>query len=248
MSIRLTQLVWKNKINLMPTEKFVLLFLAHCANDKNNCLCFPSVKTISENCNLSKRHTQRILRTLSELKIIQCVPQLTESNNQKSNIYIINTDVLSSEVGVTPASWGGDAGVMGGVTPMSPYNINDKELDNKETKGKKVESESSAAKNHPSSVLRSTAKLVIDFLRQKTGRNYRYAETTLKPIIQRLKEGITLEQCKQVIVRKHREWGSNKEMEKYLRPSTLFNKSNFYDKYLPEVVTADEKKNIMQAI
>jgi uncharacterized phage protein (TIGR02220 family) len=129
---------------------------------------------------------------------------------------------------------------------MRPYNKDYNSIDKKENNIK----ENSPPENqeHPSSVLRSTAKLVIDFLRMKTGRNYQYVDTTLKPIMQRLKEGITLDQCKQVIIRKHKEWGNNKEMEKYLRPSTLFNKSNFYDKYLPEIVSNEDKEKIKENI
>lgn len=246
MSIKLTQLVWNTEVNLMPSEKFVLVFLATCANDKNNYLCCPSINTITKRCNLSRSHVKRILHNLCAIDLIKKIPQKLEDNNFKSNHYVINEDILSGGGRFAHEPTPRFAHEPGVGSPMNPNNIRDNETIKKENNIKEIPP--SAPEQHLSSVLRITAKLVIDFLRQKTGRNYRYTETTLRPILQLLKEGVTLEQCKQVIVRKHRDWGSNKEMEKYLRPSTLFRKSNFYDKYLPEVVTEEERKNIMKAI
>lgn len=244
MSIRLTQLVWKSSINLLPTERLVLLFLSHCTNDKNNSLCFPSIKTISKSCNLSKRHVQRLLRNLEELNILQIMPQISYNNNQKSNIYSINVDALNIEGGVTSTSPPHDIHVTPPMTPMSPYKLNDNSIDKKENNIK--ESPTSVTEQHPSSVLRSTAKLVLSFLKEKSGREYREVDSNIRPIISLLKEGITLEQLKQVIVRKEKEWGNNKEMQKHLCVKTLFRKSNFYGKYLPELVTTKEMKKFMK--
>lgn len=82
---------------------------------------------------------------------------------------------------------------------------------------------------------RETAKKVIDFLNEKVGRNYRYSEPNLKLIIARLKSGATFIDCKQVIVKKRREWINDAKMNEYLRPATLFNATNF-EQYLGELV------------
>ena len=42
-----------------------------------------------------------------------------------------------------------------------------------------------------------------------------------------MKEGATLEKCKQVIDVKVAEWVKDKKMSEYLRPATLFNSTNF---------------------
>ena len=74
------------------------------------------------------------------------------------------------------------------------------------------------------------AKLVIDYLNQRTGKAFRYVDSNLKYISGRLKEGFTYEDCKKVIDVKVKEWMNN-DMAKYLTPETLFRPSNF-EKYI----------------
>lgn len=79
---------------------------------------------------------------------------------------------------------------------------------------------------------------VLDFLNAKTGRSFE-AKTpagtltgNAKLVIDRLKEGRSVQDCKGVIARKCRQWKGT-DMEKYTRPATLFSKSNF-DTYIGE--------------
>jgi uncharacterized phage protein (TIGR02220 family) len=78
------------------------------------------------------------------------------------------------------------------------------------------------------------ARDVLSFLNAKAGRNYRPTRVNLKFIEDRLKEGYTMEDCKQVVVRKCREWKGG-EMDQYLRPATLFNATKF-NQYAGELV------------
>ena len=55
-----------------------------------------------------------------------------------------------------------------------------------------------------------------------------------------LADGATVQDCKGVIARKVREWAPKPEMAPYLRPLTLFRKSNF-EQYLGERETADAR-------
>ena len=71
------------------------------------------------------------------------------------------------------------------------------------------------------------AREIIAFLNAKTGRNYRAVHANLNPICARLKEGATEVELRQVVAKKAREWGNDEVMEKYLRPKTLFNATNF---------------------
>lgn len=71
---------------------------------------------------------------------------------------------------------------------------------------------------------------IIQYLGQKTGIRYRGSKPALSNIRARLREGTTLDEAKLVIDYKVEEW-SDTEMEKYLRPSTLFRPSHF-DEYL----------------
>lgn len=79
---------------------------------------------------------------------------------------------------------------------------------------------------------------VMAYLNLQARRNYRAENPNGTPtagalvIAQRLKEGYTVDQCKDVIGIKSNQWMGN-EWDQYLNPQTLFRKSNF-DKYLAE--------------
>jgi len=63
---------------------------------------------------------------------------------------------------------------------------------------------------------------ILNFLNEKTGRNYQPVKSNLSMITARLKE-YSKTQLRQVIAKKCREWGTDEKMEQYLRPATLFN-------------------------
>lgn len=93
----------------------------------------------------------------------------------------------------------------GNVTPVTS-NATDKEEDKEKDKEKKKE----------------IYKTVIDRLNEKAGTNYRASsKATQSHINARLAEGYTLEDFFTVIDKKCAEWRGG-EMEKYLRPETLF--------------------------
>ena len=80
---------------------------------------------------------------------------------------------------------------------------------------------------------------VMSYLNLQARRNYRVENPNGTPtagalvIEKRLKEGYTVDQCKDVIGEKSNQWMGNEKMDIYLNPQTLFRKSNF-DKYLTE--------------
>lgn len=86
---------------------------------------------------------------------------------------------------------------------------------------------------------RAAAKRVLTFLNEKTGRNYQPVDANIRMIEARLKEGATETQCRQVIVRKRRDWNGDQKMEQYLRPATLFNQTKFAQ-YQGELVKPEE--------
>lgn len=66
-------------------------------------------------------------------------------------------------------------------------------------------------------------KEIIDYLNEKIGSQYRYkAKSTKDKIHARYSEGFTFDDFKAVIDFKHREWGNDPKMCKFLRPETLF--------------------------
>lgn len=68
------------------------------------------------------------------------------------------------------------------------------------------------------------AKDMLKVLNTMAGRDFRFVDTNIKPIIDRLKSGITRDQIHAMIGMKVREWKGT-DQDKYLRPATLFNKS-----------------------
>lgn len=68
---------------------------------------------------------------------------------------------------------------------------------------------------------------VLAFLNEKAGRRYQANRVNLGFIVSRLKDGATVGECRKVIAKKCREWGSDEKMSLYLRPATLFCARNF---------------------
>jgi len=76
---------------------------------------------------------------------------------------------------------------------------------------------------------------VILFLNENCGTKYKVSTNATKNLIKaKLKEGFTLEDIKEVITIKKNEWLGT-EMEKYLRPQTLF--GNKFESYLNQSTT-----------
>ncbi|MEK4030840.1 conserved phage C-terminal domain-containing protein [Pseudobacillus sp. FSL P4-0506] len=64
---------------------------------------------------------------------------------------------------------------------------------------------------------------IVDYLNEKAGTNFKSTTQKTQSLIKaRFKEGFTLNDFKKVIDIKTAEWLNNKEMNRYLRPETLF--------------------------
>jgi len=99
----------------------------------------------------------------------------------------------------------------------------------KETKGKKEEYK--------------TADAALDYLNEKSGRSYKHTDTNRRHVLARLHDGFTLEDCKRVVDIKVDEWKGG-EMDKYLRPETLFGTK--FDGYLNQ--KDDESENELNPV
>lgn len=91
--------------------------------------------------------------------------------------------------------------------------------------------------------LKAQARELLNFLNDKTGRAFRDTDSTLRPIIGRLKEGFDVSTCKAVVVRKWRQWKDDDKMKEYLRPGTLFNAEKFAQ-YVGEVPTDADMERV----
>jgi uncharacterized phage protein (TIGR02220 family) len=82
---------------------------------------------------------------------------------------------------------------------------------------------------------------IVNFLNEATGKNYKTNSViNRKFITQRLNDGFTIEDFKQVIAVKSTNWLGGK-MEQFLRPETLF--SNKFEAYLNENVVSNMPKS-----
>ena len=98
--------------------------------------------------------------------------------------------------------------------------------------------------HHEDNMCKRTYKNIIDYLNNKINTNYRCNSVKTKSLIDaRLNEGYKEEDFFLVIDKKYKEW-INTEMEKYLRPETLF--SNKFESYLnqPEIKKQRTLKDI----
>lgn len=87
------------------------------------------------------------------------------------------------------------------------------------------------------------ARRIIAFLNEKTGRNYHATRKHIGFVVARLKGGATETECRQIIVRKCREWLADEKMNKFLRPETLFNETKF-GSYQGELVADVSRETI----
>lgn len=100
-----------------------------------------------------------------------------------------------------------------------------------------AEAEIKKAPNGAMSGKPDAAKRILEFLNEKTGRNYRAVASNLKPIQARMAEGYTEDECRMVVAQRCRKWATDDKMAEYLRPATLFNATKF-NQYAGELAHA----------
>ncbi|WP_407885988.1 conserved phage C-terminal domain-containing protein [Levilactobacillus sp. N40-8-2] len=85
-------------------------------------------------------------------------------------------------------------------------------------------------------------KKIINFLNEKTNSKFHNVKSNQDLIRARINEGYSEHDVGLVIAVKAKQWVGNSEMEKYLRPKTLFAKSHF-DEYLNEAQRSQQRAN-----
>lgn len=92
----------------------------------------------------------------------------------------------------------------------------------------------------PSTDLSDQADQVIDYLNEKAGTRYRHSKASRKPILARIRDGGSVEDCRLIIDHKAGQWRYDPEMAEYLRPSTLFRPTHF-EEYLASAIRWHER-------
>jgi len=91
----------------------------------------------------------------------------------------------------------------------------------------------------PKNNFKRQAQEILTFLNTKANRAFQPVPANVDLIVNRLKEGATPGQCRQVIARKIMDWATDDDMSTYLRPKTIFNRTNFAQ-YVGELVVENE--------
>ena len=74
----------------------------------------------------------------------------------------------------------------------------------------------------------------IDYLNEKAGRQFKHTKANKDIIMARIHEGYTSKEIATVTLHKIKDWNADPKMSKYLRPSTIYNKTKF-EAYLNEI-------------
>lgn len=84
---------------------------------------------------------------------------------------------------------------------------------------------------------------IVDYLNEKSGKSYRASSEKTKAVINaRIREGFTLDDFKRVIDSKCEEW-KNTDMERYIRPETLFGTK--FEGYLQTAPKRKEREQVV---
>lgn len=174
-----------------------------------------------------------VTKAVKELIKYELIDEVRQGLNKPNIIYVMTVDVDSQwtrniyESGIVKST---NPGVVKS-TNQEPKILRPNDTEFKETEIK----ETNNKKDNMSITTNSKIDEVITYLNEKSGKNFRTSTKTYRETIgARLKEDYTVDQMKEVIEYKCKEWLGDSKTEKWVNPDTLFRPSNF-DKYLNQV-------------
>lgn len=121
MSIAALAWAWKQKAG-SPAHKVVLIAIADFASDEG--IAWPSLDTIAETAEISRRTAIRIIRDLEDLDLLRVNRDVKrESGASSSNHYLL--PLSGPQMGLWTSLWITEGGVSkrhpGGVNGVTPY-------------------------------------------------------------------------------------------------------------------------------
>lgn len=214
---------WTNLVidsDLPPLSKYLCLYLATFMNSKQN-LAWPSLARIEKETSLTKPTIIKYLDIAESGGFL--VVERTDDfrTNNKYHAQMPEGVVKVIDHPLVKDIYQGSKGDLPGVVK----DINTNKQVNRQVNKQKTKSLSGSP---------DSARILLKFLNDKTGRHYRETKGNLKFIKDRLKD-YTEQELRTMIARKTREWQNDPEMNKYLRPATLFNPTKC-DQYIGECV------------
>jgi uncharacterized phage protein (TIGR02220 family) len=218
-------MTWAVEQKLPCAQKMVLLMLTNHANGHTG-RCDPSLTRLAEECGMSRDSVMRHIKTLEENGYLTVIRQKDGEINlrNKYELNLLNTKGVGAD---TPPGVAADSDqgtrceLLGVVAPcdqgsstMRPRVVAPCDSNQEYKPGSKPYIKSGKP---------DIAHRIIEYLNAKAGRDFKFVKANIRFIAERLKEGATEEQLKQVIDMKCRDWLHDDEFTEYLRPSTLFN-------------------------
>ena len=226
---RVYQQIMRNS-DLPGGSRLIYAYLSAFAGNSEE--CYPSVETICKELGMTKTTMYKYMNTLVDYGVVE--KKQTYIGNLKSKvIYRITHELMenirfpkNSETDRSNCSTSEKIGFRNyGNSSQSERNSNNTNNNNIKNKNNKyiVEQNSTA---YP-------FKGIIEYLNNSSGKNYKYStKATQRHIRARFEEGFTLEDFKMVIDWKVSQWLGDKDMDRYLRPETLFGTK--FESYLNE--------------
>lgn len=212
------KLVMKDQ-TLSAEAKAIYAYLCSYCGAGN--VAFPSVDLICHDLVISEKRYQRHIKLLKETGYVLVARNRLE-NGFSNNIYTLPKTVSVQNV------------------PVQSVRVQGVPVQNVPTKSNSLKS-NSLNKDNMSSSEKIPYKKIIDHLNQLTDSRFSSKSSdSQKHIKARWNEGNTIEDFISVIDLKVNQWKGNTEMNKYLRPSTLFSAKNF-ENYKGEAIAVNKK-------
>lgn len=253
----LTYFSWVQLIKktAMPANaKLVAFYLSTFMNAEHN-IAWPSQERISSETGLTKPTVRKYLNWLAENEWLiinkKAHPIMNDDQYYFHNEYLINIPeqrVSSLLSDMTRGKTGDDQRENSQrsegkeLSPNRQYNnnININTMSGKENILPDDMPQRSNSVNLSTSKIKipkSYAENILDFLNDLTGHDYQKVETNLALIIKRLREALSRFKdmdtaallARRIIIDRKQRWGDDDKMCEYLRPATLFNKTNFWN-------------------
>ena len=183
-------------------------------------------RNISTDLNISASTAGRLMKELEKLGIIECVKKSNSSKEGSVYRYILDYNDKLVDDDVCESVY----------DSVDNSNCNDlDEIDESVYEGINESVDEPSKKDLLKRVTKKDIyNAIIEKLNQRTGKRLKSTTSKNKSMIDaRINEGFTLEDFYAVIDYKSNEWG-NSDMERYLRPETLF--SGKFERYLNESI------------
>lgn len=232
--------VWECQ-DLSGSEKLTMLAMADWCNDQGESL-HPSMRGIAKKIGASECQARRIVHYLIDSGFLLVIGNHQGGNPGQARQYkVIIQRLKTPSVDATPITHASpriDASPITEATPSmdarDPYHpcaftpsvdatltVSEPLVNHQSMSGKP-----DVVLSNGKQKFKAEAEIILNFLNEKSGRRYRPLKANLDFIAERLKEGATPDECRQIIAKKSREWKGT-DMEEYLRPATLFNRTKF---------------------